>query len=202
MHMTQLEINRKIIKPALVKFVASALARGQVAVLPTDTIYGLSCVADNRQAIRRVYRLKRRDFKKPLIILAASLAMVKKYAFVSRRQEEYLKKIYESARPTTVILRSRNLLPPELQGDFDGLAWRLPKNDFLIKILKIVRRPLVSTSFNLSGQPDLTDPRYLSDYFPVRQRPDLVVSSGRCRRRRPSRLIDLRNEEQPLILRK
>jgi len=200
--MTQLEINRKIIKPALVKFVASALARGQVAVLPTDTIYGLSCVADNRQAIRRVYRLKRRDFKKPLIILAASLAMVKKYAFVSRRQEEYLKKIYESARPTTVILRSRNLLPPELQGDFDGLAWRLPKNDFLIKILKIVRRPLVSTSFNLSGQPDLTDPRYLSDYFPVRQRPDLVVSSGRCRRRRPSRLIDLRNEEQPLILRK
>jgi len=200
--MTQLEINRKIIKPALVKFVAGALARGQVAVLPTDTIYGLSCVADNRQAIRRVYRLKRRDFKKPLIILAASLAMVKKYAFVSRRQEEYLKKIYESARPTTVILRSRNLLPPELQGDFDGLAWRLPKNDFLIKILKIVRRPLVSTSFNLSGQPDLTDPRYLSDYFPVRQRPDLVVSSGRCRRRRPSRLIDLRNEEQPLILRK
>jgi len=202
MHMTQLEINRKIIKPALVKFVASALARGQVAVLPTDTIYGLSCVADNRQAIRRVYRLKRRDFKKPLIILAASLAMVKKYTFVSRCQEEYLKKIYESARPTTVILRSRGLLPPELQGDSDGLAWRLPKNDFLIKILKIVRRPLVSTSFNLSGQPDLTDPQYLSDYFPVRRRPDLVVSSGRCRRRRPSRLIDLRNEERPLILRK
>lgn len=200
--MTQLKVNLKIIKPALVKLVAGALARGQVAVLPTDTIYGLSCVADNSLAIRRVYRLKRRDFKKPLILLAASLAMVKKYAFVSRRQEEYLKHIYQSARPTTVILRSRGLLPQELHGNSDGLAWRLPKNDFLIKILKIVRRPLVSTSFNLSGQPDLTDPQYLSDYFSARQRPDLVVDSGQCRRRRPSRLIDLRNEERPLILRK
>lgn len=200
--MTQLKLNQKIIKPALVKLVAGALARGQVAVLPTDTIYGLSCVADNSRAIRRVYRLKRRDFKKPLILLAASLAMVKKYAFVSRRQEEYLKHIYQSTRPTTVILRSRGLLPRELQGDSDGLAWRLPKNDFLIKILKIVRKPLVSTSFNLSGQPDLIDPQYLSDYFFGRQQPDLVISSGRCRRRRPSRLIDLRNEERPLILRK
>jgi len=200
--MTQLKVNLKIIKPALVKIVAGALANGQVAVLPTDTIYGLSCVADNSQAIRRIYRLKRRDFKKPLILLAASLAMVKKYAFVSRRQEEHLKQIYKSARPTTVILRSRGLLPPALSGNSDGLAWRLPKNDFLIKILKIVRKPLVSTSFNLSGQPDLIDLQYLPDYFSGRQRPDLVVNSGQCRRRRPSRLIDLRREDRPLILRK
>jgi L-threonylcarbamoyladenylate synthase len=130
--------------------------------------------------------------------------MLKKYVFVSHRQEIILKKIWASSvRPTTVILRRRNRLPRELTGNYDGLAVRLPKSKFLIKILDDIGRPLVSTSLNLSGQNNISTPKYLVDYFSKKgPLPDLVVDAGECRRRRPSRLIDLRDENNPLILRK
>lgn len=202
--MTQLKIDLKNVKPSLIKLVAEALKKGQVVVLPTDTIYGLSCLADDRLAIRRIYKLKGRDEKRPLIILVADLAMLKKYAFVSQSQIADLRRIWRpQARPTTVILRSRDFLPPELNNNIGSLAVRLPKSDFLIKILKVIKKPLVSTSLNLSGETNITDLKFLEHHFPDRQKqPDLVVDSGKCRRRRPSKLIDLSQSGQPVILRK
>jgi L-threonylcarbamoyladenylate synthase len=202
--MTYLRIKYQEAKPAIVSLVAGSLKIGQVAVLPTDTIYGLSCLADNAAAIRHLRHLKKREADKPLIILVSSLAMLKKYAFVSARQAAYLKKVWApAARPTTVIFKHRGRLPRELTGNSDGLAVRLPKSKFLIKILKSVKRPLVSTSFNLSGQTAISRPARLFHYFPdKKQRPDLVIDSGLCRRWRPSRLIDLRNDRQPVIIRK
>jgi L-threonylcarbamoyladenylate synthase len=202
--MTYLRIKPQEVRPAIVNLVAGSLKIGQVAVLPTDTIYGLSCLATDAAAIRRVYRLKRREANKPLIMLVGSLAMLKKYVFVSARQVQFLKTAWApTARPTTVIFKHRGLLPPELTANSDGLAVRLPKSKFLIKILKSVKRPLVSTSLNLSGRENINNPRSLFRDFPEKYyRPDLVVDSGPCRRRRPSRLIDLRDAQHPVILRK
>lgn len=202
--MIQKKVNLKKIKPVLVKSVAAALEAGQVVVLPTDTIYGLSCRADDQKAIKRIYKLKKRDPKKPLIILVSGLPMLKKYAFVSAPQERYLQKIWRpGTRPTTVILKSRGLLPPELCSNLGSLALRLPKSNFLIKILKVIKKPLVSTSLNLSGQINITDLKDLANYFSSNKKsPDLVIDSGKCLRRRPSRLIDLSRESKPVILRK
>ena len=201
--MTYLRISPQEVKPAIVNLVAGSLKIGQVAVLPTDTIYGFSCLADDAAAIRRIYRLKKRAGDKPLIILVDSLAMLKKYVFVSARQARLLKQIWAGSRPTTVILKHRGRLPRELSANSDGLAVRLPKSKFLIKIIRIVKKPLVSTSLNLSGKDNINNPKSLFHYFPEKHhRPDLVVDTGPCRRRRPSRVIDLRNEQLPLILRK
>ena len=202
--MTQLKINLKMIKPPLIKLVAGVLKAGQVVVLPTDTIYGLSCRADDSKAIRRIYRIKGRDNKKPLIVLVGSLAMLKKYAFVSTPQEKYLRQIWGGhRRPTTVILKSRGRLPKELSNDSGSLALRLPKSNFLIKILMATRYPLVSTSLNQSGASNILDLEHLSDHFPSRgKQPDLVIDSGKCPRRRPSKLIDLSRGDRPVVLRK
>ena len=201
--MTHLYLKSREIKPAIISLIAGSLKIGQVVVLPTDTIYGLSCLASDARAIKKIQKLKKRDVKKPLLILIGSIADLKKYAFVSRRQETMLKKIWiDSPRPTTVILRHRGRLPQELTGDSDGLAARLPKSEFLVKILKAVKQPLVSSSLNLSGRENVLDLKSLDSYFPKKQpRPDLVVDTGRCRRRRPSRLLDLRDEKKPIVLR-
>ncbi|MFA5109679.1 MAG: L-threonylcarbamoyladenylate synthase [Patescibacteria group bacterium] len=201
--MTHLQIKPREITPAIIDLIVGSLKIGQVVVLPTDTIYGLSCLADRPAAIRKIQRLKGRDPKKPLIALVSSLAMLKKYVLVSRRQEKNLKKIWSAGRPTTVILNHRGRLAPELTGSADGLAVRLPKNEFLIKIIENVKRPLVSTSLNLSGRESIHDLRALLRYFPKKHcRPDLVVDIGPCRKRRPSRLLDWRDEEKPAVLRK
>jgi L-threonylcarbamoyladenylate synthase len=203
MIMTYLKLKTTVFEPAIIRRITGSLKNGQVVVLPADTIYGLSCRADDPRALRRIYKMKRRDPQKPLIVLVASLAMAKKYAVISRRQEEFLRKIWlTGTRPTTVILKSSGRLSKESGGSAKSLALRLPKDRFLIKILKAVGNPLVSTSLNLSGRPNITDLKNLADYFPKKlEQPDLVVDRG-ISRRRPSKLIDFRDESHPLILRR
>ncbi len=171
--------------------------------MPTDTIYGFSCRADSKTAIKRIFRLKKRDPKTALIVLVNDLAMLKKYVFVSKQQEEMIRRYWQGSRPTTVILRHRGNLPKELSGLSDGLALRLPKSEFLIKILDRVGVPLVSTSLNVSGEEPLSDMQDIALHFPTAGRDiDLAVDIGKPRRRQPSRLADLRNEGRPKILRK
>lgn len=196
-------INKQTKEPALVASIAGFLRRGRIAVLPTDTIYGLSGRADRPAVIKRIYRLKRRAAHKPLIILISSVAMLRKYAYLSEAQARVLRRLWAAGqRPTTVILRSRGALPKELSGGSDGLAIRLPKSKFLIKILRSLKVPLISTSLNLSGEPSLNDPRHLlkpASGFPGRL--DLIIDAGPALRRKPSRLVDLRDSRQPKILR-
>lgn len=202
--MTHIEINPNRIKPAIIDLVAGSLKIGQVIVLPTDTIYGLSCLADNVRSIKKIYHLKERDAKKPMSILVSSLEMAKKYVEISAKQEKLLKKIWSKKEaPTTVILKNKFKLPHELTGNVKGLAVRLPKSKFLIKILEKVDCPLVSTSLNLSGKKEITNLSKLHLTFPKKNNcPDLVVDAGASPQINASRLIDLRNEEEPIIIRK
>jgi len=202
--MTHIEINPKRIRPAVLDLIAGSLQIGQVIVLPTDTIYGLSCLANLVKPIKQIYRIKKRDAKKPLLILVNDLRMAKKYVAISPVQARFLRKFWaKNQPPTSVILKDLNKLPSELTRGSDGLAIRLPKSKFLIKIIKKVDCPLVSTSLNLSGEKNINDFSKLNKYFPRKSnRPDLVINAGRARKRKPSRLIDLRNEENPIIIRK
>lgn len=187
----------------MIHSLAGALKKGQVLVLPTDTVYGLSCLADDPAAVRRVYRLKERSGAKPMLSLVDSLETLKRYAVFNRKQAEVLHKVWSGRRPTTVILEAKKgKIAPALVSPSSGVAFRLPKSIFLLKMLKELRRPLVSTSVNASGQDSLTDPTEIEAWFRGRkQKPDIIVVAGRSRHR-TSRLIDLRSPESPAVLRK
>ena len=188
---------------AVIKLAARTLQAGGVAVLPTDTIYGLSGRASSLKAIRRIKSLKGNESAKPLLVLISSLAMARKYVFISDRQATLLRKYWHSGiRPTTVILRHRGRLPRLLTGASDGLALRLPKSRFLIKMIRTLKEPLISTSFNRSGEEPLRDPLLVATVWPDKgKQPDLVIDAGPVRRQKTSRLIDLRNPSAPRVLR-
>ncbi len=202
--MTQLAVNPKRFKQSVIDLIAGSLKIGQVAVIPTDTIYGLSCLATDRRAIKRIYRLKRRDKNKPLLILVSSLKMARCYARISKEQGKALLQAGRAGqRPTTFIFKNLYVLPKELTAGSDGLAVRLPKSEFLIKIIKKVDAPLVSTSVNLSGESNITNLKKLKGYFPAKSlRPELVIDCGRLKTTRPSRLIDWRDDKRPVVVRK
>lgn len=201
--MQYIKINREESRPAVIAAIAGSLLKGEIAVLPTDTIYGFSCAAASRQAIRRIYRLKGRDEKKPLIILVSSLAMARRYAHIKPGIEAKLASIWSaSSRPTTVILSDKENLPPEISAGSGGLAVRLPKSDFLIRIIRKINQPLVSTSLNISGQEEINEVDNLAAHWPRRNnQPDMVIDAGRPRRRRASRVIDWRNDK-PVVIRR
>jgi L-threonylcarbamoyladenylate synthase len=195
-----LKIENKEINNHDLNSIVTILKQGGVIVYPTDTIYGLGCLASNSRAIKKIKAIKKREASKPLLVLVSSLAMVKKYCYLSRNKELILKHLWQETRPTSVILEHRNLLSNELVSKHDGLAVRLPKSDFLLKIVRRIKEPLVSTSFNLSGEPVLNRVDNLHFNWDKNEAPNLIIDGG-VLKNKASRLLDLRSDEI-LILRK
>lgn len=204
MRIIKVDLNNTIQKQ--IALIVDYLKQGLVIVYPTDTIYGLGCNALNEKAIKKINKIKNRnnkkakkqEIKKPLLILINGYKMLRKYCFINQRQEEYLKSIWPG--PVTVILKCRPNLSTELTGGLNSLAVRLPDNDFLIKVIDEVGFPIVSTSLNKKGEKPLSNVKNLEKYFTYL--PDLAIDAGKCKKTKPSRLVDLRDVENIKVLRK
>ena len=124
-------------------------------IVPTDTVYGLVCRYDSKKAVQKIYKLKKRSRKKPLILLGYNWQALKK--FVSLKSISYsTSHILQSywPGPLTVILPASNKAPRFLNRGFKTIGIRVPNNKFLLKLLK--KSPgqvLASTSANISGKP-------------------------------------------------
>ncbi|PKM88863.1 hypothetical protein CVU83_01005 [Candidatus Falkowbacteria bacterium HGW-Falkowbacteria-2] len=182
------------------KNILARLRAEQVVMLPTDTIYGLSARADSKSAIKRIYAIKKRDKSHPLLVLVSSLNMAKRYCEINSKQQEKLIELWSATRPTTVILKHRRLLPAALTADKEGLAVRLPKSEFLRKMIRSLGVPLISTSANFSGEPVL-DGQSALKAFSKRPCPDFIVIGGK-NRQAASRLVSLHSQGKVTILRK
>lgn len=178
------------------------LKNGEVVILPTDTIDGLSVRADDKKGVEKIYSIKKRGKNKPLLVLVSSMAMLKKYCYLNKIQEKKLKEIWQESRPSSVILKHRNLLSSNITHNNSYLAVRLPKSVFLRKMIRALGVPIVSTSVNISGQKNIFayDAPY---YFKSGPRPALIVLSQKNNNlnKTASRLLSLDEEANIKILR-
>jgi len=196
--MQTIKIDLNKINKADADLMAQYLKNGKVIAYPTDTVYGLGCDARNTKAIEKINKIKGERGIKPLLILISDFLMLKKYCFVNLERMEYLKKVWPG--PVTIILKRRPGLPAKLTDGLNSLAVRLPKNDFLIKIINEVDFPIVSTSLNKRGEKSLTNVQNLEKHF--KYLPDLAIDAQECKRTKPSRLVDLRDIKNIKIIRK
>lgn len=167
------------------------LKQGKVVVLPTDTIYGFSALASNQKAVDRIFSIKKREEKRPFITLVSSLEMAQQYAHIEDSKIEQVKIIWQNERPTTIIFLAKNNLAKGVVSMEGKISMRLPKSDFLIKILNRISEPIVSTSFNLSGEDYISSLDRLELVFKEGNRPDLIVDAGPAKTNKPSKLVDL-----------
>lgn len=127
------------------------LRRGSIILYPTDTVWGIGCDATNVEAVDRIYRLKRSENKKSMLVLCASADMVVRY--VNRAPGIAFEVMEMATTPLTAILPGAAGVAPNLIPDEGTLGVRIPDHEFCRRMLRALGRPVVSTSANISGQP-------------------------------------------------
>jgi len=123
--------------------------KGGIILYPTDTVWGLGCDAANADAVARIYRLKRSENKKSMLVLCASADMVVRY--VDRAPGIAFEVMELATKPLTLILPGATGVAANLIPDEGTLGVRIPDHEFCRRLLRAVGRPLVSTSANISG---------------------------------------------------
>lgn len=128
-----------------------ALRGGGIILYPTDTVWGIGCDATNEKAVERIYKLKKRVDNKALIVLVSEQREVLQYvANPDIRVFDYLETV---TKPTTVIYRGAIGLAENVVGKDGSIAMRICQDEFCRNLIKRLRKPLVSTSANISGKP-------------------------------------------------
>lgn len=152
-----------------------ALHEGEVILYPTDTIWGLGCDATNAAAVEKLLTIKGKPPNKGLIVLLASERDVLQY--VASPDLEVFDYLEATSKPTTVIYdHGLNVADNVLNSD-GSIAIRLVKDEFCRHLIKRFRKPVVSTSANIHGQP--SPQNFLAISSQIKMLVKYVVKFGR-----------------------
>lgn len=173
---------------------------GGTVLAPTDTVYGLLANARNKMAIEKIYAIKNRPKEKPLPIFVKNMAMAKKLAKISAKQEIFLEEKWPGKFSARLLRKSKNGV--KLFGvDDKTIVLRIPFHPFANSLLEVLNLPLCGTSANISGKEasgkiddvmaQLNDKSVL---------PDLIVNAGNLPVSKPSIIADL-TQIPPKIIR-
>lgn len=175
------------------------LRRGGIILYPTDTIWGIGCDATNPEAVAAVYRLKKRNETKSMLVLVDSEKMLTRYC--ESVPEVALQLSELSERPCTLVLDGAVNLAPNLVADDGSIGMRVTRDDFSRDLCRAFGRPIVSTSANISGEPS---PALFREISPeVADNVDYIVEwrQGDTAPSRPSSVIKISSDGQFKILR-
>lgn len=165
-----------------VRLAVDTLKKGGVILYPTDTIWGLGCMANQPAAISRIYQIKQRYEKKSFIILVDSVDMLEKY--VSNVPPVALDLMESYHKPLTIVYQGARNLPSILVADDQTIAIRVVKHPFCEAVIQAIGVPLVSTSANISGFPPA--PTFSAIAEEIKSKVDYIAMTDRDRLHKPS----------------
>lgn len=182
------------------KEAAKFIKEGKVIVCPTDTVYGLICDVNNSRAVKKLFKIKKRSFEKPIPVFVADIKMAQKIAIFSKKQEKFLKKAWPGK--VTVIFEAKKNFPKGVLSETGKIGLRIPNYKLLNTLLEETKIPLSATSANISGKPASTKiKRIINQLKKEKFQPDLIIDVGSLKASKPSTVVDL-TSKKPKILRK
>ena len=129
----------------------TVLKRGGLILYPTDTVWGIGCDATDPRAVEKIFRLKKRPDEKAMIVLVAEERDVLKY--VASADLQVFDYLQQQVKPTTVVYEGAFCLADNLIVKDGSVAIRICNDAFCKHLIKRFRKPIVSTSANISGEP-------------------------------------------------
>ncbi len=178
--------------------VAELLRKDGVIAYPTDTLFGLGCLAHRKKAVDRIFAIKGRDAKKPMSVLCGDFEMLCRYTrHLDTPTFRILKQLLPG--PYTVLLPASREVPRYLESKGKAhpiVGLRIPDHPFCLELVKLLGEPIITTSCNLAGEPPLTSAWEIEEV--MGHALDLVVDCGE-----PvgvgSTIVDLTGEEPVLV---
>lgn len=175
------------------------IQNGGIILYPTDTVWGIGCDATNSEAVKKIFTLKKRIESKSMIALVNDDRML--YRIFDEIPENAFQIWDLSDKPTTLILDKPKNIAKELIAEDNSIGIRIVKEQFCFTLMERMKRPLVSTSANISGEPT---PKSFSEISPeIIKGVDYVVNLHREKKMdKPSTIIKLTLDNRVTIIRK
>ncbi len=161
------------------------IKKGEVVVIPTDTIYGIVGLATNKDVVERIYSLKKRNSKKPLIVLISSVSNLKIFKIkTTSEQEEVLKNVWPGK--VSVLFECLGDEFYYLHRGTNKIAFRLPKKEELVNFIK-KSGPIVAPSANTENNAPAKNIKEAKKYF----EDNVFYVDGGEVKGSPSKIIDI-----------
>jgi L-threonylcarbamoyladenylate synthase len=174
------------------------IKNGGIILYPTDTVWGIGCDATNPEAVSKIYALKKREESKSMIVLMNSDRML--YNVFKEVPDVAFQIMDLSERPTTMILDNPRNVAPNLIAADKTLGIRITTEPFCFKLMERMKKPLVSTSANISGLPSPNSFKQIDRH--ILEGVDYVVNLHHDKiAPRPSTIIKLGNDMQVKVIR-
>ncbi len=127
------------------------LRQGGVILYPTDTVWGIGCDATNEEAVRRIFEIKKRAEAKAMISLVSDVVQLER--FTDGLPEVAFELIEQAVSPITLVVDHPRMLAASLLAEDGSAGFRVTSEKFSRELCRRLRKPLVSTSANISGRP-------------------------------------------------
>lgn len=174
------------------------IKNGGIILYPTDTVWGIGCDATNPEAVKKIYALKQREETKSMIVLMNSDRMM--HTVFSAIPEVAWQILDLSEKPTTLILDNPRNVAANIIAEDKTLGVRLVKEPFCYKLMERMKKPLVSTSANISGMPTPKSFKEIDRH--ILDGVDYVVNLHHDKiAAKPSTIIKLGNDLQVKVIR-
>jgi L-threonylcarbamoyladenylate synthase len=128
-----------------------SLNQNEIILYPTDTVWGIGCDATSASAVAKVFKIKQRSESKSLIILVNGIEMLKKY--IPTISNKIIDILNTTLKPTTIIYNNPIGLAKNVVAEDNTVAIRIVQNEFCKQLITALKKPIVSTSANISGMP-------------------------------------------------
>ena len=169
------------------------LVSGGVILYPTDTVYGLGANVFNESAVKKVYKIKNRDFNKPLSVTVSSINEV--LLIAELRVEHKNLVINKLPGPFTFVLYKTTVIPDNHISNNKKIGVRIPKSKIAMELSQIF--PITATSANLSSKETLETPKEIAKQLNLK--PDLAIDVGPLTSKKASTVVDLTKKDHKIL---
>jgi len=175
---------------------AALIESGELVAFPTETVYGLGANALSDDAVKKIFKAKRRPADNPLILHVASIEQAETLGVINDDAKQLMEKFWPG--PFTVVVRKKPIVPDLVTAGLDTVGIRMPKNKGILEVIKRTGLPIAAPSANLSGSPSPTEAFHVET--DMTGRVPLILDGGHTEYGLESTVCDLTGET-PLILR-